>query len=81
MVKCDTTAIKIKEQECFPGDSAVKNLPASLGPEDPLEKEMTILFCNFAWEIPGTEEPAGLKFMESERVRQNLVTEKQQNNY
>ena len=81
MVKCDTTPIKIKEQECFPGDSAVKNLPASQGPEDPLEKEMTIHFRSFAWEIPWTEEPAGLKSMESERVRHNLATEKQQNNY
>ena len=29
----------------------------SLGQEDPLEKEMSI----FAWEIPGTEEPGGLR--------------------
>ena len=81
MDKCDTTAIKIKEQECFLGDSAVKNLPASLGPDDPLEKEMTIYFCIFALEIPWTKEPARLKSMESESVRHNLVTKKQENNY
>ena len=45
----------------------VKNLPAtqeaqvgSLGWEDPLEKEMAILFSILAWEIPWTEEPGGL---------------------
>ena len=47
-----------------------KNLPAmqqsqeiqfqSLGPEDPLEKEMTTHSSIIAWEIPWTEEPGGL---------------------
>ena len=46
----------------------VKNLPAvqetqvqSLGPEDPLEKEMAIHSSIFAWRIPWTEEPGGLQ--------------------
>ena len=45
----------------------VKNLPAnqetqvwSLGREDPLEKEMATHSSILAWEIPWTEEPAGL---------------------
>ena len=33
----------------------------SLGPEDPLEKEMATHSSLFAWEIPWTEEPGGLK--------------------
>ena len=48
----------------------VKNLPVtmqeiqetwvqSLGPEDPLEKEMATHSSIFAWEIPWTEEPGG----------------------
>ena len=45
----------------------VKNLPGnagdaflqSLGPEDPLEKEMATYFSILAWEIPWTEEPGG----------------------
>ena len=50
----------------FPGDSAVKKLPAiqetgvqSLGWEDSLEKEMVIHCSTLAWEILWTEELAG----------------------
>ena len=46
-----------------------KNLPAmqetgvrSLGPEDPLEKEIAIHSC-IVWEISRTEEPGRLQFM------------------
>jgi len=45
----------------------VKNLPAmqetwvrSLGPEDPLEKEMATHSSILIWRIPWTEEPGGL---------------------
>ena len=51
----------------FPDSSAVKNLPAtqetgtwSLGPEDPLEKEMATHSSFLACEISWTEEPGGL---------------------
>ena len=33
----------------------------SLGPEDPLEKEMATHSRIHAWEIPRTEEPGGLQ--------------------
>ena len=56
----------------------VKNLPAiqetwvqSLGREDPLEKEMATHSSIFAWRIPWTEEPDGLEYMRSQRVRNN----------
>ena len=59
----------------------VKNLPAnaemqvlSLGPEDPLEKEMATHSSIPAWEIPWTEELSGLQSMGSQRVRHNLET-------
>ena len=39
----------------------------SLGQDDPLEKEMTTHSKNHAWEIPFTEEPGGLQFIESQR--------------
>ena len=52
----------------FPGDAAVKNLPANagdggsiLGQEDTLENEMETRFSILAWEIPWTEEPGGLQ--------------------
>ena len=55
---------------------AVKNLPAvqetwvpSLGWEDPLEKGMPTHSSVLAWRIPWTEEPGGLWFMGSQRVR------------
>ena len=35
----------------------------SLGPEDPLDKEMAIHSSTLAWAIPWTEEPGGLQCM------------------
>ena len=59
----------------------VKNLPAIpetqvqfLGQEDPLEKGMATHSNILAWRIPWTEEPDGLQFMGSQRVRHDLVT-------
>ena len=57
----------------------VKNLPGnagdaflrSLGPEDPLEKEMATYSTILAWKIPWTEEPGGLQSVESQRVGHN----------
>ena len=36
---------------------------SSLGQEDPLEEEMATYFNIFAWRIPETEEPGGLRSM------------------
>ena len=54
----------------------VKRLPAmqetwvlSPGWEDPLEKEMATDSGTLAWKIPWMEEPGGLQFMGSQRVR------------
>ena len=51
----------------------VKNLTAtqetwvrSLGREDPLEKEMATHSRILAWRIPWTEEPGGLRSMDSQ---------------
>ena len=41
----------------------------SLGQEYPLEKEMATDFSILAWETPWTEEPGGLQFIRSQRVR------------
>ena len=56
----------------------VENLPAvqgmwvgSLGWEDPLEEGMATHASILAWKIPWTEEPGGLQFMGSQRVRHN----------
>ena len=40
----------------------------SLGPEDPLEKEMAMHSSILIWEIPWTEELGGLQSMGSQRV-------------
>ena len=57
----------------------VKNAPAkqetcvwSLGQKDPLEKEMATHSSILAWEIPGTEEPGGLRSMGSQKSRTRL---------
>ena len=50
----------------------------SLGWEDPLEKEMATHSSILTWEIPWTEEPAGLPSMGLQRVGHDLVTKQQQ---
>ena len=71
--------------ETLPRWLSGKNLPASegmqetqfrsLGPEDPLEKEMATYYSILAWEIPWTEEPGGLQSMISQRVGHDSGTE------
>ena len=46
-----------------------------LGGKDPLGEEMAIYSSILAWEIPWTEEPSGLQFMGSQRVRHDWATE------
>ena len=46
----------------------------SLGQEDPLEEEMATHSSILAWEIPRTEEPGGLRYVELQRVRHDWVT-------
>ena len=66
----------------FPGGPVVKNPPAqcrrhnetqvwSLGREGPLEEGMATLSNILAWRIPWAEEPGGLQFTGSQRVRYN----------
>ena len=71
----------------FPGGSVVKNQPVkqemwvqSLGQEDTLEMEMTTHSNILAWEIPWTEEPAGLQSMVLQVVGHHLATEQQPRN-
>ena len=59
----------------------VKDLPVtwetwvrSLGPEDPLEKEMATHPCFHAWKIPWTKEPGGLQSMGSQIVGHSWAT-------
>ena len=40
-----------------------------VGQEDPLKEEMATYSSILAWEIPWTEEPDGLQFMGSQRVK------------
>ena len=50
----------------------------SLNQEDPLEKEMASYSSILGWEIPWTEEPGRLQSMRSQKVRQDLATQQQQ---
>ena len=55
----------------------VKNLPAmqeTQGWEDSLEKGVATVSSILAWEIPRTEEPSRLQSMESQRVKQDWMT-------
>ena len=48
-----------------------ETLVQSLVREDPLEKKMATHSSTTAWRILLTEEPGGLQFMGSQRVRHN----------
>ena len=52
----------------LPMQETQKTQVRSLDLEDPLEKEMATHSSILAWRIPGTEEPAGLQSMGSQRV-------------
>ena len=59
----------------FPGNLAVKNLPAmqelqvqSLSQEEPLEEGMATHSSILAWRIPWTEKPGGTKSIGTRRV-------------
>ena len=41
------------------------------------EKKMATQFCILAWRIPWTEKPGGLQFIESQKIRHDLVTKQQ----
>ena len=40
-----------------------------LGQQDPLEEGMPTHFSILAWRVPWTEEPSGLQFIGSQRVK------------
>ena len=72
----------------FPGSAVVKNrLPMqkaqemqvrSLGGKYPEEKKTATHSSILAWEIPWTEEPDGLQYIGSQRVKHNLATKQKQ---
>ena len=90
---CFEICVIIYERSCgelsptlgFPGDSAVKYLPAvqelqemwvrSLGWEDPLEEGMTTHSSIRAWRIPWIEKPGRLQATESQKSWTQLSDE------
>ena len=73
--------LKVQSILGFPGDSAVKNLPAmqetqemqvqSLGGKDPLEESMTTHSSLLAWRIPWTKESGRLQSIGLQKVGHN----------
>ena len=62
---------------CLPKQETKEMQVWSLGQEDLLEEEMATHSSTFAWRIPWTEEPGGLQFMQSQRVRHSWTTNTQ----
>ena len=60
-------ALVVKNPPANAGD--VRDAGLISGQEDPLEEGMTIHSSILAWRIPWTEEPGGLQYIGSERVR------------
>ena len=58
-----------KESSCH--EEMLKTQVPSLSQENPMEKGMASHSGILAWRIPWTEEPGGLQFMGSQRVRQD----------
>ena len=48
-------------------ESTCQHRRHALGQEDPLEEGIATHSSILAWEIPWTEEPGGLQFMESQK--------------
>ena len=75
LYRSDVTFGCFKVHMDFPGDLAVKNLPAMqelqfrcLGQEDPLEEGMATHSSILAWRIPWTEKPGGPKSKGTQRA-------------
>ena len=51
------------------GTSGFLSVSQSLGQEDPLEKEMVTHSSILAWRIPWTEEPGGLRSLQSQSAK------------
>ena len=68
----DGASLVAQRVECLPAMQETQ--VQSLGWEDPLEKEMATLSSTLAWKIPWMEEPGGLQFLGSQRVRHDWVT-------
>ena len=58
-----------KESSC--NEKMLETQVPSLSQENPMEKGMATHSSSLAWRIPWTEEPSGLQFMGSQRVRQD----------
>ena len=63
-------ALAVKNPPASAGD--IRTRVRSLGQEDPLEDKMATHSSILAWEIPWTEEPGGLQFMESQKTQTQL---------
>ena len=55
----------VKNPPANAGD--IRDMVLSLGPEDPLEKEIATHSSILAWEVPWTKEPGRLQSMGSEK--------------
>ena len=62
-----------KKKTCLPRQ---KTQVQSLDWEDSMEEEMATHTTILAWKIPWTEEPGGLQFMGSQRVRHDLANKR-----
>ena len=60
---------KKQKKTCLQTQETSEMQVQSLGQEDPLEEEMATHSNILAWRMPWTEEPGGLQFMGSQRVR------------
>ena len=75
---CSLNGVRVGAHLGFPGGSVVKNLPANTGAKSlllgPGRRKWQPSSVFFAWEIPRTGEPGGLRSTGSQRVGQKQLS-------
>ena len=67
-INCTASQVAQWQRSHLPMQTMQETMVRSLGPEDPLEKEMATCSSILAWRVAWTEEPGGLQSMGLQRV-------------
>ena len=69
ILRASQVALVVKNSLVDAGD--VRDASPSLAQEDPLEEGMVVHSRVLAWRIPWTQEPSGLQYIGSQKVKHN----------
>ena len=69
ILRASQVALVVKNSPVDAGD--VRDASPSLAQEDPLEEGVAVHSSVLAWRIPWTQEPSGLQYIGSQKVKYN----------